>query len=127
MKKIAWLLILAGAALVADEVRGGPLKGGYSLGRDRIPGAIDSATPGLKIIEEKFRAGERACVIAFGDQRPIVDLEIVVFDAKNQVVAQAKWGGDLVAAIWYPPRDGAYKIEVRNYGKEYNDVYVSVK
>jgi hypothetical protein len=74
-----------------------------------------------------FKGGERACVIALGDHTPIVDIILEVRDEEDQVVARYDRGGDIVAAIWYPPQDGRYTIFVQNTGTVHNDIYIAVK
>jgi hypothetical protein len=86
--------------------------------------------PGHLQYNRTFVAGQRACVVAIGDHKPPVDVEIKVFDAKNQVVAQDKGQGpaqDFAAVMWYPPRQEQYRIEVYNYGKEYNECSIAFK
>jgi hypothetical protein len=99
-------------------------------------GPVDRLKPGRARLESKergklgefdFKGGERACVIVMGDHNPIVDLVLEIRDAEEQVVAKYDRGGDIGAAIWYPPRDGRYSIHLYNPGKEYNEVYVVIK
>jgi hypothetical protein len=78
-------------------------------------------------LEEKFRGGERACVIVRGDHDPVVNLGLFVYDDKGSLVGKDDGGGDIVAVIWYPPRDATYKIKLRNPGKVYNKCLVSFK
>jgi hypothetical protein len=83
--------------------------------------------------EIPFRGGERACVIAIGDHRQGggTALKIMVYDEKNRLVAQddghGQLSGDFTAAVWYPPRDGKYRIEVYNPDANENEVYISIK
>ena len=129
MDKLAWLLLVPLVWMCGGDVSSSPLKGPYIILRKdaKIPEAINPANPGTYVLQEKFRGGQRACVIVEGDHKPVVDLEIVVYDVKNRMVAHDKGDGDIIAAIWYPPRDAEYKIEIRNPGQDYNAVYVVVK
>jgi hypothetical protein len=86
----------------------------------------------------KFKGGRRACVIVKGDHNPIVPVTVEILDEKDNVVARddpaagatspgAK-GNDLAAVIWYPPRDGHYRIRIHNHGVEiYNDCYIVIQ
>lgn len=109
-------LILGGANLALSSPIGGPRST-----RDKV-GELSERT-----IVERFKGGERACVIVRGDHRPVVDLELHVSDDKGRLVAKDTAGGDLLAVVWYPPRDGNYTIKIVNHGKEYNDCYVVLK
>lgn len=66
------------------------------------------------LVGKLFRGGRRACVIALGTHVPGVAFEIQVFDAQNQLVARDAPGHDFCFAQWFPPRDGEYRIVVRN-------------
>jgi hypothetical protein len=115
------LLILA----LVPPGRGGPVDG-TSWSTQRVPGG----DPGTLQFSKAFVAGQRACVIVIGDHKPVVDVEIKVYDAKGKVVAEDRGqdpARDFVAAIWYPPRQETYRIEVRSYGKDYNDCSIAVK
>ena len=76
-----------------------------------------------------FRGGERACVLAIGSQRDPGKLQVTVHDEKGNVVAEERAGdslsGNIVAVMWYPPRDGEYRISVRSPGA--SDCYVAIK
>jgi hypothetical protein len=74
-----------------------------------------------------FRGGERACVIARGDHKPVVALDVTVYDKDGAEVAKDASSKDFVAVFWVPPRTAEYRIVVRNHGVEYNDVYVVFK
>ena len=108
-----------------------PVEGQRYLEGRRI-GARGSIT-----LLHQFAGGERACVIAIGDHRPVVPLKITVYDDQENVVAQdagtevsigeRPGTADYVAAIWYPPRDMNCRIVVESDGAEYNDVAISLK
>ena len=76
--------------------------------------------------EDKYEGGRRACVIAVGDHKPPVDISIAVYDDAKQLVTEVS-NVDFVAAIWYPPREGTYKVVVTNSGLEYNEMYLVFK
>ena len=107
-----------------------PIKGTYSF-KEKLSGQSVSPegkkTPGQFEIKETFRGGRRACVIVQGDHDPVVDLGVYVYDSNQQLVAKDDGRGDIVAAIWYPPRDGSYKIVVHNSGEQWNRCYIVVK
>jgi len=127
MKKLIWLLLLPLVGALHVVAQGGPFRGPYVMEpRVKVPAAV-GANPGVHVLKEKFRGGQRACVIALGSHEPVVALELVVYDAKDRIVDQDKGEGDSITAIWYPPRDGEYKIEIRNPGNNENTVYVVVK
>ena len=68
-----------------------------------------------------FRGGERAAVMAVGDRRIAgAKLRLAVYDAKGMLIAEdngeRELAGDFVGLVWYPPRDGEYKIEVSHNG-----------
>jgi hypothetical protein len=107
---------------------GGPVDG-TTYFRDRVP-KRDGAAPGVLPVSREFVAGQRACIIVIGDHNPVVDLEVKVYDLQGQLVAEDRGtesAPDFVAAMWYPPRQQTYRIEVRNYGAEYNEVSISIK
>lgn len=102
---------------------GAPVRGGFSVPRDKLridPGEVFS-------FKETFRGGQRACILAEGDHRPVVDIKIQVFDANGKLVAEDADGGDYVAAIWYPPRDAEYRISVQHNGFEWNEIRLVLK
>lgn len=117
---LAVLLLLSTAPLTTSA----PIEGLKYFKQKRIePGAAFTLTLA-------YRGGERACVTAIGDHDPVQELAIVVTDAKGAVVATDRGKGpasDFVCAIWYPPRDGTYRIEVHNSGSIYNAVNISVR
>lgn len=81
---------------------------------------------------EKFKGGERACVLAFQSEHKTINLHLIVYDAKtNEIVGEdksnTKFVGDYVGVVWYPPRTGEYKIEVRQSGTEKVKCYVAIK
>jgi hypothetical protein len=85
----------------------------------------------------QFKGGQRACVIVMGDHKPVVPVILEIRDEKGNLVGRdtpaagvsdpkAK-GNDVCAVIWYPPRDGYYRITVKNLGQEYNDCWIAIK
>src|SRR6516165_3711991 len=112
---------------------GAPIDGSLWI-RTIVPaGTVSGETvtaPGTWSITRTFKAGERACVIVIGDHRPIVDVEVKVYDSKERLVAKRRGtepAPDFVGVAWYPPREEKYRIEVSSYGKEYNECSVAIK
>jgi hypothetical protein len=114
------LVLLLGASLGS----GAPLKGSRSF-EQRVSGQSEGS--GKWEFTETFRGGRRACVIARGDHKPVVDVGVYVYDGTGRLVAKDDGRGDYAAAIWYPPRDGTYKIVIHNAGNEWNACYIAVK
>jgi hypothetical protein len=69
-------------------------------------------------ITKRFRGGERASVHVNGDHKDVTTVLISVHDDKDKLVAEDKGRdlpiGDIGAVVWFPPRDGDYRITVRN-------------
>jgi len=129
-----WVAALCAGVAVLALARlgtGAPVKGPYGVREAvRVGGAGEvggKQTPGTVSLSETFRGGQRACVLLDGDHKPPAPLSIFVYDQANQLVAKDESDIDYAAAIWYPPRDGAYRIEIHNFGKDYNDVRVVMK
>jgi hypothetical protein len=125
------LLMLA----VAMPGHGGPVDGS-SWTKVQVPaggGSIqggNASEPGTWSLTRTFAAGQRASVIAIGDHDPVVDVEIKIYDSKNQLVVKrrgAEPAPDFVMVTWYPPREENYKIEVNSYGKVANIVSIAIK
>jgi hypothetical protein len=118
MKRLI-LLVAMLLPITAPLSVGAPLKGAHTL-KTRI-GAKSHME-----FEEKYQGGRRACVIAVGDRKPSVNISIAVYDDAKQLIAE-EHNVDYVAAIWYPPRAGVYKVIVTNSGEEYNEMYLVFK
>jgi hypothetical protein len=119
----AALMIMCCAMLCVRAVSS-PTSGSWQS-REEIGGKIWSTT-------RTFRGGERAAVLAIGDhEEPDVRVQIAVFDAKGVLIAEDKGdselAGDYVGLVWYPPRDGDYRIEVRHSGADVNKIYIAIK
>lgn len=114
------LALLIGTGLLV----GGPV-GGPDAGYKVIPAGTDSA-PGELAEQAMFHGGRRACVIVAGGGEEVSMLEIVVLDAAKQVVARGK-GDTLLAAVWYPSRDEAYTVVLRNAGSIERKCWVALK
>ena len=96
-----------------------PVNGPRSLG------SKNSLSNGVLEFKETFRGGERACVIARGHRED--DLGIQVFDPAGNTVAKVDNSGDLVAAIWYPPRDANYRVKIFSPEGKSKSCYISLK
>ena len=108
-----WTGLFAFAAVTAAW--GGPVNGPPS--KD-YPIDAARAEPTVKEFTQIFRGGERACVFARGDHKPLVPLSITVYDKDGATVAHDASPRDFVAAFWVPARTAEYRIVVRNHGKE---------
>lgn len=118
-KQLVGLTLLA-VVLAWNSGAAAPLKGPRSLG------SKNSLSNGAMEFKEPFRGGERACVIARCNNRED-NLGIQVSDASGNLVARVENSGDLVAAIWYPPRDAVYHIKIFSPEGKSNSCYVSLK
>lgn len=106
------------------RVQSGPIDGSWQK-REEIGAKVWSQT-------RKFRGGERAAVLAISDHKdPGVKLRVAVYDAKGTLIAEdngeTELAGDFAGLVWYPPRDGEYKIEVSHNGSGANNVYIAIK
>ena len=118
-----WLflaLVVGGSLGAANLALSSPVDGSRST-HERVGEMSD------RTLVERFRGGERACVIVRGDHKPVVNVEVHISDDKGRPITKDVGGGDLVAVTWYPPRDGNYTIRIVNHGKEYNECYVVLK
>lgn len=111
------LSVLAGLALPGGW--GGPIPEPYI----KRPISLDPTA--VEVVPQKFKGGERACVIALVLGRQESEIQITVKDAKDKVIGTDQ--GRRAAVIWYPVRDAEYKIEIRNVSKESVDCYLAVK
>ncbi|MSQ93461.1 MAG: hypothetical protein EXR98_02770 [Gemmataceae bacterium] len=123
MRRILGVTMFALAAVVPFGV-GAPTIGSWS---DYVEVGSQSWTT-----TKSFRGGERACVLVIGDHKEEVQLEVTIHDvAKGTTVAADKTAnklvGDYVGVIWYPPRDGDYRIDVRSSGGSLNKCYIAIK
>lgn len=120
--RVLFVLLTAVAILgAANLALSSPITGARSISKERVEKLSEH------MIVERFRGGERACVIVRGDHDPVVDIELHVLDEKGQTVAKDIGGGDLVAVVWYPPRDANYRIRIVNHGQVENYLYVTLK
>ena len=78
---------------------------------------VDVPAEGITTIK-RFRGGERASVQVVGDHKMLAPLHLTIHDEKDKLIVEDKGAetpaGDMVAVIWYPPRDGNYRISVKN-------------
>jgi hypothetical protein len=106
MRKLSFLLAVVFVVSLVRLAEPFPHRGSYLTSVKVQPGEKPT------VIEERFRGGERACVILEGDHDPVMDVYVEVYDEQNRRVAFDHAGGDICAVVWYPPRDGKYRIEV---------------
>ena len=107
---------------------GGPVDGS-SWAKYQIPGGTGSE-PGTHKLTRIFVAGQRACVIVIGDHKPVVDVEVKIYDSKKQLVAERRGtrpAQDFVAVMWYPPRQESYDIVINSYGTIENICSIAIK
>src|SRR4051794_13867937 len=108
----ALLLFLTGAALA------GPVDGPTAM-KIEVP-ATKPSEVGETDLTRTFRGGERATVIIIGDHRPVVDLEVRVYEVKaggeGKLVTRdgGSGGRDIIGVSWVPTRTGPYRIVIRN-------------
>ena len=101
---------------------GGPIQGSTAKGME-IPGAGFTTT-------ERFRGGERARVQVVGKHDIATTVEITVYDPNGKKIAEDTGRGansDMAAAFWYPPRDGDYKITIRNLESRPHTYFVFIR
>jgi hypothetical protein len=133
MRRTFFLGVFALLGLVPVGI-GSPVEG-PSASNKRVPaGTVGEGgkitEPGIYEFSKVYAAGQRACVIVIGDHKPVVDVEIKVFDSKNNLIVQDRGqepARDFVAVMWYPPRQEIYRVAVHSYGKEYNECYIAIK
>ncbi len=116
-KVLMWLGVLAIAALLRANSLAGPVEG-PEAGNIKVPSAQKEESAGEYEFTKEFRSNERASVVILGDHRPVVDLEIAVYHVAESGVETlvTRDGGakDLVGVTWVPPRNGRYRVVIRN-------------
>lgn len=110
--------------ILCIAVRSAPIGGSWADKKEIGPKAWSTT--------RTFRAGERAAILAIGDHEERgVKLHVAVFDAKGVLIAEDKGDSELasdyVGLVWYPPRDGDYRIEVSHTGAAANGCYIAIK
>ena len=94
-------------------------------------GALERAEVGEWKKTQRFRGGERATVLARGEEKSTASLQLTITDEKGNIITQANAkkmpNPAAVACFWYPPRDGDYTIEIKNANPKVNTVYVTIK
>lgn len=120
MHRFAVLLTIL---FLAAPLGAGPIGGGFAR-EEKIGG-----TPWKD--SRKFRAGERASVLVANKGEGSSNFHIAVFDAKGTLVVEDKnrqaAREDLVGVVWFPPRDGEYRIEIKNLEGQVSGCFVTVK
>ncbi len=129
-------VVLAGILLGSGLGEAGPVGGSFAR---RVE--VAAGRPLVLRDPIRFRGGQRACVIVMGNvgskKRPARPLELEVRDDQNHVVgrdypAQGAEqsdapGNDVCVVIWYPPRDGDYKITITNHGNSDDTCWLAIK
>ncbi len=130
-------MILAGwlALLAAPWGHGGPVDGQFALSKQNLRAA--GAEPSTIEFTVKYQGGLRACVWIRGDHKPVVPLDIIVYDTAGTEVVRDESTKDFAAVFWVPPRTAEYRVVIRNRGREefknyqehekYTEVYVVFK
>jgi hypothetical protein len=119
MARFFWCVSLF-LLLAASSGSGAPVNGAFSQFDVRIEANSQ------KEFDVSFQGGRRACVIAVGNRKDLMDVGINVFNEANQLITEDR-GLGFAAAIWYPPREAKYKIVVKNIGADYNEMYLVFK
>jgi hypothetical protein len=117
---LAMVFSLAGAPLGV----GSPSDGDWSKNEEISPGVVWTRT---KMFRGGERAGVSAAVLTPGGG---AQLRLAVFDKKGELVAEdqgTKLISDFVAVSWYPPRDGEYRIELRNTGTRSPKIWIAIR
>ncbi len=82
-------------------------------------------------LTKRFKGSERAVVLVRGSNHAGAGLHLTVHDADGKLVTEEKGKDppvpDMVAVFWYPPRDGDYRIEIRNLDARANECYITIK
>ena len=110
------LLLLGLMAVTPLSLHGGPSGGTV---RTPIPTARNEDLSG----DISRRPG--ACFIALALGKQPHTITVTVYDAQDKVVGSDD--GKRTAVIWYPPRDGEYRIEIRGSSTEERACYIAVK
>ncbi len=80
---------------------------------------------------KRFRGGERASVQVIGDHKSASVVHIAVHDDKKNLVAEDKGRelpiADIAAVLWYPPRDGDYRITISNLDSRPAKYFVAIR
>jgi hypothetical protein len=123
--------LFAGAALlvlVVPIALGGPVN---PVGGERGYLNLQLEPFSVRNFSETFKGKERASVIAIG--RGDTPLGLYVYDPDGNCVAWDDLSlstqniSDDMVVDWYPPRQGKYEIELRNFGRRGNRVEVVIR
>ncbi len=142
-RAFAFFLVTAGVLCGTRFGAAGPVTGNWAF-KPKIGGqgtlTLQKDTPmssGKLGNRVKFKGGRRACVIVMGDHDPIVPVTLQIHDDQGNLVAvdepgknvdsSKAPGNDVCAVVWYPPRDGYYKITIQNTGRDWNQCWVAIK
>jgi len=112
---------LFGIMLLTPLSAGSPIDGSFSKPLD--------LTDEVFSLTKTFRGGERAAALAFAIRDAPGNMQLNVFNAANELVAEDKadgsLAGNIVGVVWYPPDDGEYRVEVRHPAAR--KIYVAIK
>lgn len=134
-KKILAMVVLVMVAF--GGAVGGPVLGPKRVSDFRVPASQTPGVPGENDYAVECRGNEKTSVMVMGDHRPVVDLELLVFEVlgngEDKLVARDVGTKDIVGVVFTPPRTGMYRIVVRNpstFQKDinpYNGCYLSIR
>jgi hypothetical protein len=140
MRRAGVLLFVAALGLFCAGPGGaGPIHGDAQLRRRVEAKGVVTITKEDRQLGHllKFKGGERACVVVMGDHKPVVPDVLDIRDDQGRLIGRDEpargvgapnaLGNDVAAVIWYPPRDGYYRITIESHGVEYNDVYIALR
>ena len=116
-------MVFLALAVSTSVTRSAPIDGVYAK-------KVEIPAEGLKITK-RFRGGERASAQVAGDHKDAVTVHILIHDAQGALVAEDKGKAhpvaDMAAVIWYPPRDGEYKVTIRTSAGRAVKYYVAIR
>ena len=123
MRTIIGLVVLGLFAIVPFG-QSSPIDGSYSNSKIKVGSEAYKIT-------KTFRGGERASVLAYGGNQPMVNLHLTVYDAKDNLIAEDKGTSELVGnyvgVVFVPPRTGEYRIELKSATGQPTGCYVAIK
>lgn len=123
MRYVIGIVLLSLPALVPFG-QSSPIDGSYSNSKIKVGSEPWKMT-------KTFRGGERASVLAYGGNQPMVNLHLAVYDAKDNLIAEDKGNNELVGnyvgVVFVPPRTAEYRIELKSATGQPTGCYVAIK
>jgi len=133
MKYLLALATVVGLLLLVNSTASAGAKDGkirWSTNKDiqngkapiKVPAATAADKPGMVELKVVYVANKLAEFFVIGDGD--TDIDVVVFDAKGNKVAEdvdpSDYGSDLCMCRWTPREEQEYTIRIFNHGKVYN-------